>query len=154
MGAGNQARPLAWLQYQMASDQSISGAAGGVLTLNMATDISSSPSGLFDKPDASQFRALLACDVRISYGAVLNSNTNNEGYTARVIINGSTVVPNSQAGSNARSTTAEGDTVSRSVIVTLSANDYIQLQIVKAEGNQLTVRANGTYMLVELIRLR
>lgn len=154
--SGRQARPEAYLQYSNAADQNIPGVAGTTAIVALATDQSSYPNGLLDKPTTSQFRALRSCTVRISFGVNLDSTANEDGFEVHCYLNGTTVVEQSRAGSSSRSSLNEpaGD-ASRTFLIDLNANDYIELRINKLEGGQTqTVRTFGTMLLMELIRLR
>jgi hypothetical protein len=153
-GAGRQARPIAWIQYYNASNQNLAGAAGGVLNIALATDAESLLNNIFDKPTTTQFRALRACTVRVSYGMTVDSNNNNEGYESFVRLNGSTKINRSRSGSKARANGNEPSQTNRTFNYNLNANDYIELCIEKLEGNTLTVSTRGTMLLMEIIALR
>jgi len=152
MGAGSQARPRAYAQYQLASNTNIAGAAGTTAILNMSIDRESTLNGYFDKPTNERIRALSAMSVRVTYGVGMDSNVNHEGYEIRVLKNGA-VVPQSVGASNARANAAEGSNVGRTFMTNLTANQYLELQVNKLEGNGLTVLASGTLLLVELYEL-
>jgi hypothetical protein len=154
MTAGAAARPFAFLQYYNATNQSIGGAAGGTLTIDLVNDASSFPSSFMDKPSASGFRVLRDCTVRVSYGATLDASANNEGTEVHVAINGTTIIQQSRSGDNARTPNAEPTGVSRTFLVDLSANDVLELRLAKLENNTITATTIGTMMLVELVRLR
>lgn len=154
--SARQARPQAYLQYSNAADQNIAGVAGVTAVVALATDQSSFANGLLDKPSASQFRALRDCTVRVSYGVNLDSTANDDGFEVHCYYNGTTVIEQSRSGGDSRASLTEpnGD-ASRTFLVDLNANDYIELRILKLEGgNTQTVRTFGTMLLMELIRLR
>ena len=152
MGAGAQARPRAWAQYRLDSNTNLAGAAGTTLILSMNTDLESDFKGYFDKPSATRIRALQDMRVRVNYGVDMDANVNEEGYEMRVLKNGSVVAQSVSAG-NARALDVERSSVSRTFITSLSANQYLELQINKLEGNTLTAIASGTVILVELYEL-
>lgn len=152
MGAGAQARPRAWAQYTLASNTNIAGVAGTTAILNMSVDTESFFNTFFDKPTNERIRALQAMKVRVSYGLGMDANVNDEGYRVRVLKTG-TVIPQSVSGSTARAAIAEGSNVSRTFITSLAANDYLELQVEKLEGNTLTVISAATIILVELVEL-
>jgi hypothetical protein len=154
--SARQGRPDAYLQYSNAAAQNIAGGAGTTAIVALATDQGSYPNGLLDKPTTSQFRALRDCTVRVSYGVNLDSTANDDGFEVHCYLNGTSVIERSRAGGNSRASANEpGGDASRTFVLDLNANDYIELRILKLEGGLTqTVRTFGTMLLMELIRLR
>lgn len=151
-----QAHPDAYLQYSNASDQNLATAINSTLLVALATDQASQPLSIFDKPSNSQFRALRACTVRISYGVNCDSTANDDGFETHVYLNNASVIEQSRSGGSARSALTEpGGDSARSFLVDLNLNDFVELRVQKLEATTtLTVRSFGTFMLMELIKLR
>jgi hypothetical protein len=151
---GGQAGRLGWLQYQLGTDTSIAtglAQTNVVQTLSLTTDLGSLPASLFDKPSATQFRALVPMYARVSYGAVVTGNNNEQGFMARVLLNGAGVAW-SESGGSARQN-SEVKQVKRTLMVQLAAGDVLSLQGQTNEGLTTdTFLAAGTFMLVECAR--
>lgn len=154
-GGGLALPDIAYLQYQMASAESVTsplfGGVGQTLIPSLVTDRGSFPNGLLQKFSATAFRALVNCQVRVSYDVVIHSNTDNDGIDVDILNNG-VAVPQAHSGLSGRNSTVEPNHAQKTFIVDMVANQDLQLQLTKLEGNStITVRTETT-MAVEFIR--
>lgn len=146
---------IAWAQYQPATNLAVSTGltppASGIYDLSV--DRESQLAGLFDKPTATEIRALVAMNVRISFGTSITANVNSAGFDVYVQRNG-TRVPFGLAGGRGRNSTAEPFDAAMSFKLQLAANDTLRLELVNLEAVQtVTGLAASTVMLVQVMEL-
>jgi len=145
----------AWAQYQPSTNLSVTtgstAPASGIF--NLSVDRESKLDGLFDKPSATEIRALVAMNTRISFGTAVTSNVNNSGFGIYILRNGARI-PYSVSGGRARNRTVEPYDANSSFRLVLAANDTISLEMVNLETlNTCVGVAARTVVLVEALEL-
>lgn len=145
--------PVAFAQFRPSTNLSVSvgptAPQSGIF--DMSVDAESNLQGVFDKPSATQIRALQPMHARITFGTSVIGNVVNSGFDI-YIRRGGTRVPHGVAGGRARNRAAEPFDACMQIKLQLDANDVIDLEMVNLEKtNTLTAVAARTVLLVEVM---
>lgn len=110
------------------------------------------PNGILNKFSDTEFEALAACIVRVSYIAEGWSATNDRTGRFRVVKNG-TLVPGSIGNINTKNVEVKSSSASVSLLIQMAASERIRLEVSPKENETFIVGSNSTRMTVEVKRL-
>lgn len=156
MGGVNVAGPAMPLSYHRAvldSDQTTGGTAGTPTVHTLAT-ASQFLNGLIDVPTSSRIRALFAGHYRLIYGGVTFPGANSRGWEHYLRLNGTTQLDGFRGRGNSVSSTATrgSTTTTKTGIILLAANDYIEFLTDPIDNTAVTVQALS-HVEMQLVRL-